>query len=247
MHTHKLGLAALIILLLFTFSHTATAQIKSLATPAARTISVTGKGSQDVLPDQATLRFSVVTVAADPEAARSQNATSSKAAMDVIRGLGVEENKLRLDQLQLAPKREYDNETRRYIEQGFEVTRTLTVTLEDLDLLPTVIARVVQNGANRLDHVQYGLRNPDAARDQTLREAVLNARDKAILMAGALGTEVGDVLQISESGFAAPTPPPIMYQAEMRTMKADAAPEPDAFAAGEITVTATVNVVFLLK
>ncbi len=234
-------------LMLLYFAFPAKAQTTNLTTSSTRTISVTGKGTLDMVPNQATLKFSVVSEAQDPEAARAANAASSKAALDVVRDLGIEETKIRLDQLRLAPKREYDNELRRYVEKGFEVTRSLTVTLEDLDLLPTVIARVVQNGANRLDNVQYGLQDPDAARDQTLQIAVLNAQDKAQLMATALGVEIGAPIQIIESGFSAPTPPPVPYQAEMRAMKADAAPEPAAFAAGEIKVSATVNVVFALK
>jgi uncharacterized protein YggE len=122
-----------------------------------RSITVQGTSTVHMEPDMATVRFGIVTRAQDPEAARTENATASKNAMNAVRDLGIQDRKIRLEQLRLNPAREFNPDTRRYEDAGFEVTRILVVNVLDLDALPTLIAHVIQQGANRLDGVSYEL------------------------------------------------------------------------------------------
>lgn len=214
--------------------------------PNYRHVSVTGEGTVHVVPDMAVVRFGIVTQDPDPEAARARNAAASREAMNVVRQLGVPERKLRLEELRLQPAREYNRETQRWEEIGFEVSRMLVVELEELDRLPELIARVVQGGANRLNQVSYDLQDRDTARRDALREALLNARSKAELMAETLDAGLGKVMQINEQGVVIPVPMPIQMESDVRMMqKAD--PEPEAYAAGELDIRATIQVVFMLE
>lgn len=211
-----------------------------------RTVSVTGEGVIRAEPDQATLRFGVVTEAASAENAREANAAAASRALNAVRELGVPERKIRLETLSLQPRREFDPETRRYRELGYEAVREVVVELDDLELLPVVVAQVVESGANRLNGIAYDLQNRDAVRSEALREAVLTARTKAALLAETLGEGLGAVHSINEQSFDFPRP---MYRAAMAMdmAKAEAAPEPEAYAAGEIEVRAVVAVTFLLQ
>ncbi len=201
----------------------------------------------EAIPDKATVRFGIVTRHEDPEEARQQNASTSKETMNAVRELGVDERKLRLATLRLQPVREYNPETRRPEDKGFEAVRELVVEVEDLDVLPSLIARVVQKGANRLNGLTYGVKNENGYRDQALIEAVSRAREKAVLMSSTLGAELGHVINISEQSFSMPMPMVRMDDANFMMAKAEAAPEPEAYAAGEMEVRAVVQVVFLLK
>jgi len=227
---------------LFTTAATATAQTPQ---PPPRVISVSGEGIVRVQPDMATLRFGVVTTADDPEEARRANATAAAAVLNAVRALGVPENKIQLEVLRLQPRREYNDELRRYEEKGFEATRIVAVVLEDLEKLPDLVARVVQEGANRLESVAYDLKDRDAARDAALREAVTKARAKAQLIAATLGVELGSVQRVDEQGFSFPRP--MVRMAEFAMAKDQAAPEPDAYAAGEIEVQANVQAAFEIR
>ena len=211
-----------------------------------RTVSVSGEGFVRAEPDQATVRFGIVTRAEDPEEARRLNAAAAREAMNAVRALGVDERKMRLETLRLQPAREYDPQTRRYNEVGFEATRQVVVEVEDLEMLPALVTEVVQKGANRLNGIAYELKDRTAARNDALQKAMVDAREKAQLMAATLGEEVGRVLTIGEQSFSAPQPVLRMAQAELAVSKS-AAPEPDAYAAGEIEVHAVVQVVFALK
>lgn len=208
-----------------------------------RTVTVTGEGIVRVAPDMANVSFGIVTIADDPETARSQNAEASSTAMNAVRELGIEERYIRLETLQLQPHREYDEDLRRYVEKGFEASRQVVVEVHDLEMLPTLIARVVQQGANRLNHVSYELQDRDEARNGALREAALNAREKAGQIVETLGLQLGELRQVNEQSFDFPRPFLRLDAAFSRSEDA-AAPEPDAYAAGELEVRATLNVTF---
>lgn len=212
-----------------------------------RAVSVNGEGRVRAEPDMAVIRFGIVTTAQDPEVARTENARASREAMNAVRALGVDERKLKLEQLLLNPAREYDPETRRYREIGFEVSRRLVVELEDLEQLPGLISGVVQKGANRLDGVTYDLKDRTKAERNALAEAVRDARAKAELMANTLGASLGEVLQINEQGLQYPGPFRLEMAADAGMMKSQAAPEPEAYAAGELEIVARVGASFRLK
>ncbi len=210
-----------------------------------RTVSVTGEGVLKVEPDMAVVRFGIVTVAEDPEDARRENAAQARKAMDAARAHVEDERHLRLEGLYLAPARRYNPDTRRNEEVGYEASRQVMVEVHDLEKLPALIAAVVREGANRLNGISYDLSQKQAARNTALRRALENAREKAALMADALDVSLGTVLQIQEMGIQVPRP--ILQMRETGVAKADAAPVPEAYAAGEMAVQASVHVVFALK
>jgi hypothetical protein len=212
-------------------------------THAQARVTVQGEGTVSVDPDQAQVRFGIVTHHEDPEEARAQNAKASAEAMNRVRALGVADADLKLETLRLQPRQEYDQKTRRYIQVGFEAVREVSVTLNDLDTLPTLIAEIVQGGANRLNGVTYDIADREGVKQDALRAAALNARAKAQLLLETLGGELGTAWEINETGVQIPRP---TYQLESMAMarSADAAPEPEAYASGQIDVVARVTVVF---
>ncbi len=214
-------------------------------TPAVPTITVQGEGVVRVQPDQATLRFAVVTRDLDPEQARRRNAEASRRALNAVRALGVKERRLHLEALTLHPVREYNPDLRRWEEKGYEVQRMLRVELDSLDLLPEVVARVVQQGANRLQGIQYEISNRETVQLAALQAAVRNARDKARQVLAELNREVGDPIRITEQALEFPRP---LWQADVAALRtAEVAPEPEAYAAGEIEVRARVEITFAIR
>ena len=211
-----------------------------------RTISVNGEGIVRVAPDMAVVNFGVATVADDPETARRENAEAARNAMNAVRELGIEERFIRLEMLRLQPNREYDEETRRYVERGFEAIRQVVVEVHDLEMLPTLVAEIIQQGANRLNSVAYELDDRDAARNEALGQAVANAQAKARVIVAALGEDLGEIRQISEQSFDFPMPV-FRMEAMQSAAKDAAAPEPEAYAPGELEVRVTVHAVYEIQ
>lgn len=209
------------------------------------TISVSGTAEIRTAPDMATVWFGVVTRDENPEEARRLNADAAAKAMNAVRALGIPERDIRLETIQLQPLREYDPERRIYNENGFEAMRQVEVMVRNLDLLPGLMAAIVDEGANRINSIQYGLDNKDAAELEALTQAARVAREKASVLARELGWTLGKAIQINEQGVHVPQPRMQMEMASVSAMAKDAG-NPDAFAAGELTVSASVTVVFSL-
>lgn len=198
-------------------------------------------------PDQATVRFGIVSQAPTAEAARAQNAKAAKGAMNAVRELDVAEEKMQMEGLRLQPRREYNPQTERREEKGFEATRRVVVELDDLERLPRLVAEVMQRGANRLEGIDYALSDRSSIRDEALQTAASNAREKARLLVHALDASLGSVQQITEENFGFDQPQPRVRMEFAKSAQAVAEPQPDAYAAGEIEVTARVQVVFELE
>ncbi|HKL88778.1 MAG TPA: SIMPL domain-containing protein [Salinibacter sp.] len=209
-----------------------------------RTVRVGGEATVSVPPDQATVRFGIVSQAKTAEQARSQNAEAAKNAMNAVRELGVPQEKMRMETLRLQPRREYNPQTKRHEEKGYEATRQVVVELADLEQLPRLVTRVVQRGANRLEGINYELSDRLTTRNEALRKAAMDARDKARLLATSLDATLGPVRQITEEDFGYEEPQPRVQMSYAKAADTEAAPEPDAYAAGEITVRVRVQIVF---
>jgi len=211
-----------------------------------RTLTVTGEGIVSVVPDMAVVRFGVVNEDQDADQARRRNEELAAQAMNAVRELGIEERKIQLDALRLQPKRERDPETRQMREVGYEATRMVSVEVVDLELLPELIALVVERGANRLHGIQYDLSDRSSAEHEALRKATEAAIAKADVLAAGLGVTRGAALTVDEQSFNFVRPQPQFARQEAMAQLADAV-EPDAFAEGEIEVQANVRVVFMME
>jgi hypothetical protein len=220
--------------------HTARAQ----SDDTRNTLRVTGEGTVRVAPDRASVRFGIVTEAETAEAARQQNAEAASAALNAVRDLGVPEARIQMQTLSLQPRREYDPDTERYEERGYEAQRRLVVDVDSLDRVPTLVTRVVQQGANRLEGVSYDLQDRRAVRNEALQAAASNARSKADALAETLGVRIVGVRSVREQDRATIS---FNTSLDVRGQEAASAPEPDAYAPGEIDVSATVEVVFTFR
>ena len=208
------------------------------------TVTVTGEGTVTAQPDQAVVRFGIVSEAPTAQEVRTQNATAAKNAMNAVRALDIAEEKIRMETLRIQPRREYNPETKRYEEKGYEATRQVVVELDRLEVLPQLVADVVESGANRLNTIDYQLSDRTQYRNEALRKAAQTARDKAQLLAETLGTSLADVRTINEQSFDFIQPRVRMASTEMAKTADAGQAEPDAYAAGEIEVSARVEVVF---
>jgi len=205
-------------------------------------VTVSGEGTVTAQPDQAVVRFGVVTRAETAQETRANNATAAKTAMNAVRALDIPDEKLRMESLRLQPRYEYDDDERRLV--GYEATRQVVVELNDLEVLPQLVADVVAGGANRLDKIDYQLSDRSRFRDEALREAAQSARDKARLLAETLDADLGPVRTINEQSFDFVRSRSQQVRMQMAKTADAAQADPEAYAAGEIEVSAQVQVVF---
>lgn len=209
-----------------------------------RTIAVSGEGQVSLPPDMATITMGVQTeaeIAADALDAASEATFAILARLDTE---GVAAEDVQTGAIRLQPRYGASalSSGNRII--GYQAINSVTVQVTDLDRLGGLLAALVGDGANRLDHVSFGLQDPSAATDEARRRAVADARRKAALYADTAEVAVGAVLSISEQGGAS-------YRAfraapEMMDAMASSPAFDVPVAAGQIDVSASIQMVFAI-
>lgn len=204
-----------------------------------------GTGIVMVEPDQASLRFSIVTEHDNPQTAMSLNEEASAAALRAVRSLGIADRHLQVQNIQLEPKREWNEPGRRWIQLGYEARRFVSVTVTDLDVLPNLVSAVVAQGANRLEQLQYELADRSVAELSALGKAVSNAKARALAMAAALGSSSVTAVRVIEEGTRMPEPVLMARSfAKDEMAQMDGAPDPAAWSGGLIEVRVAVSAEF---
>ena len=209
---------------------------------AVRTIAVSGFGSVETPPDRATLSLSIV--AREPNVSKAQERAAEVAAkvLKLADQMDIPEN--RVDTMSATVRPEYrwnrDSEVQELI--GYIAQRQMRLEIHDLEKVGMAIEQAVEAGVNQVAPPQLSSsKRQDAYRD-ALARAAEDARKNAEQIAASLGLRLGDAIQVS-AGSPPISPRPPMPMARMESMVAsDSAPQ--TYNAGELTVTATISVVF---
>jgi len=170
------------------------------ADDATATMSVTGTGSVEAVPDRATVTLGVEEQGPTAEAATDAMAKSVRAILGRLEAAGIPERDIQTTGLTLYPvySREVQSDAPQKV-VGFSASSSLTVEVAGVENIGPLLDKVISAGANRLQGIAFDLSNREALLDQARREAVSDAFRKARLYAESAGVELGDVLEISES------------------------------------------------
>jgi uncharacterized protein YggE len=71
-----------------------------------------------------------------------------------------------------------------------------------------VLDGAVNSGANEIQGVHFGFKDPDDLRQQARKLAIAKAKEKALELASEAGLKLGKVVSVSESGGYYPSPLP---------------------------------------
>lgn len=209
--------------------------------PVAETgrLVVTGEGQIEAAPDMAIISLGVRTDAKTAGEALKQNSDRVATVLSGLTAAGVEARDMQTSGLSLGPQWEnyvVNGEGRNRI-VGFTASNMVTVRVRDLPGLGRILDRVVANGANTFNGLQFDLQERRASLDEARRRAVADARRKAALYAEAAGVTLGPVLALTEPGTGGRPQP--MFAREM-SVASDKVP----VAEGEIEISASVEIVF---
>lgn len=203
------------------------------------TLTVTAEGHVDRAPDVAELSGGVVTQATTAAAALAANATRMTSVIAAVRRAGLADRDIQTTGLNLQPQYKYgDNQPP--VLTGYQVNNTVSLKIRKLAEAGRLVDALVAAGANQINGPTFRVDDAEGTLDAARRAAVATARARAELYAAAAGMHVGRIRSIVEGSTEAPAPRPMMMMA--RAKAADTPVE-----AGEVTLGATVTVVFDLN
>ena len=203
-------------------------------------ISVTGEGTVEAQPDRATISVGVVTREKNPSAVQAANARAATSVINSIVALGIERRDISTGNYNFNPTYRHLDNGRSEID-GYEATNSVTIIVDDLNLVGKIIDAALSHGANRVDSLNFGLRNKNAYQDEALRLAILDAKRKAEVAASALGKSIIGVraVSINRSSVEAPR----NYKMA-RAVTEDVAEFQTPIESGTLTCSASVHVEF---
>ena len=212
-------------------------------------VQVSGDAEVRVVPDYVILTLGVETEDRVLATATRENDRRIAAVLVAAKAQGVEDKDLKTDFLSIDRiTRSHKNEQI----ESFLVRKTLVVTLRDISAFENLMAAVLQAGANHLQGVDFRTSKLREHRDEARREAIRAARDKAQLLAGELGRNIGQARQIREgqsgwwSSYGSFWRGGRGFVAQNSFEAGGGGAAASTIAPGEISITASVSVTFEL-
>ena len=198
-------------------------------------IQTSGEAVVTAKPDRAQIDIGVVTQADNSQNAALKNATQLGAVLAQLKQLLGTGADVKTISYSLSPNYRYPTGGGEPTIIGYTATNVVRVTLDDLTQVGKVIDAATGSGANRIQSLQFTLKNRETVEAQALTEAARNARKKADTLAAALGVNILRILSVSESS------PVIVPVRSVAYARAEATSTP--IESGTIEVQATVSLV----
>lgn len=206
------------------------------------TMSLVGTGTTTAAPDMANLSSGVITRGKTAGEALALNNGAMAKLVTVLKDGGVAEKDLQTSGFAVQPqyvysdKRDENGYNKMPEIVGYQVSNNITVRVRDLDVLGTLLDKMVNAGSNTINGVSFAVAAPKALLNTARRNAMADAVAKANLYADAANVCLASVKSISENGGYQPQPK------MMRAMAMDMAESAVPVQAGEVGYDMSVSV-----
>jgi len=206
---------------------------------AANTVTASGAGTTQAVPDTAEMSFGVTTMSPNAKSALDDASKSAEQITAAVKKLGIADKDIQTQDVSVYPQT-VDQDGKQVI-TGYQASLNVRVKVRDIAKLGEIISAANAAGANAISGPTFSVDDPAPARAQAIEEAVADARKSAEAMAKAAGKSVGAVLSMSSSDVGL-VPGPMYGASDMAGAAKDVPIEP-----GQLDITANVVVVFELK
>jgi len=212
----------------------------AFADPAARTITMSGRGEVKAIPDTVTLSAGVSIQAATAAAALAADSSRMQAVIAALKKQGVADRNIQTAQFSVSPLYANTNDGQAPRLTGYQVTNEVSVRLDDVAKLGATLDALVTAGANQMNGINFSIADPSAQLAQARQQAAADALVKAQTFAKAAGVTLGPILSIGENDNGGPRP---LYMAAAPMAALRAVP----MAPGEESVTANVSIAWQIQ
>lgn len=175
-------------------------------------VSVTGTGRANVMPDRFVFSVGVQTIANTVDDAVSQNNRKVAAVIAALKQAGATDADIQTSNFNIYPQQDYQ-EGRLPRILGYQVSNNVSVRSTKVDTAGKLLGVAIGAGVNTSSGITFEVADPARGRDQGLRNAFDDARAKATLLAQAAGRTLGRAILISEGTTQYPQPYPIATRA----------------------------------
>jgi len=203
-------------------------------------LTVSGTGEIQLVPDQAELRLTIALRGAELAVLQKNTNDAVSLMIEELTALDIALSDIESTQISIQPVFRYDQASKKRMSEGYEVNRTITVLLRELELLSAVMTAATDQGINQISPPRLSSSQHEDAYRQALAREVAQARARADAIAQAAEIRITGVDAISAGDYRS-SPVPMARVA----MAADS--ESNSFQPGEMAVTANVTVTYFIQ
>lgn len=201
----------------------------------AGTLTVTGEGAVDTVPDQALVTLGVTTLGDTAAQAMTANAAAMTEVIAGLRALGIADQDVQTSTLSLNPNWDNRGGSEPAAIIGYSAANMVTLRLHDVSRLGALLDETVVGGVNTLNGMSFVVSKPGPLQDQARAAAVADAKARAEVLAAAAGVKLGAIESIAEGGASYGGGP--MF----KTMAEDVS---TPIAAGQVSLSASVTITY---
>ena len=218
-------------------------------------IDVQGSADVKVVPDQVFIVFGIETSDPNLTVSKSRNDERIKKLLALTKELNIDLRYVQTDFISIEPWEHELRDENRTMRLEYRVRKNIAVTLSDVGKFEELLSRALEGGVNHVHGIQFRTTELRKHRDHAREMAIQAAREKAALLAGKLGRQVGPAIRISEYGGGWYSP----YSwwggqgygsnamSQVSSQAGEASANEGSIAFGQITVTASVSISFALQ
>lgn len=197
-------------------------------------ITVTGIGTVNAVPDEATFSLGVQSEGSTAREALAANSERMRRVIAALKAAGVAKEDIQTQDVSISPS--YEDEGR---VSGYTARNSVSARIRDLAKAGAVLDAATNAGANEIYGPMLDRSDREELQAKALRSAVEDARSKAEALADAAGVSLGDVTAIREGFAGGPEP---YFATTLAKTDASAPIEP-----GKQDIQATVTVTFGIR
>ena len=211
-----------------------------------KTLFITGSATTQTKPDKVTVSLGVETTNAKAKTALASNSQLMNKIINALNIAGVSENETSTSSFTITPNRDYTIDRDQGKLVGFTVSNSIQIDSYNVNDSSDWIDIAVSSGANNVNNIYFSVSDKklEAIKNELLKEAISNAREKAGIAASALGLKIAGIKTVNIDQatpiFAGLT----SYGVE--SLKIDAASPSTPIITGEQQVSMSVSIIFLL-
>ncbi len=178
------------------------------------TISVTGEGKANLVPDIATFSFTVSADGLTASEAQSLVTPKMNAILAALKELGVEDKDINTSDYSLWPKYRYENiacspsycPPSKQVEDGFTANHNVTVKIRNRDIANLAIGAAGDKGATNISNLVFTVDDPSKLLMEARKVAIEDAKAQAKELAKSLDVKLVRITGFYEESGGYPRP-----------------------------------------
>jgi hypothetical protein len=247
--------------LFLALSLTAASPAFSQTTPPPQ-ISLSGSAEVKVAPDEIMLSVAVETRAETLDPARLENDQKIAAVLAFLQQSKIADKDVQMDYINVQPDYNYNNNSSEsHVKPvAYIVRKNIEIRLTEVAAFQNILTGLLTNGVNYVNGIDFRTMQLRKYRDQARATAIRCAKEKAQALVAELGSKLGKVTSINANdssgyygnywgvnrGFNGYNNPGQNVSGSAGGGETSDTAD-DTFAVGQISVSATVNVSFLIE